>query len=352
MKDLLSSFMQAGVLISLSKTVILIGYGTFIRGAKLADLDTSKPAFYVSDFFLQNPQPWLQYANWIEIEVEALQKELSENETLNELKWCNPHQQLFEQAFLILQQKFSFSKLLKAVPYTFVYSSETMTVDRLKCCLAHALKNLKNGLGHMYGYWNQEGGVLGITPEILFKYQDSITVQTAALAGTCPKDTCLNHFIQDPKEREEHQLVVKGIQNDLEKFGQVRVGELQVLSLPTLNHLITPIELKLSKTIYFEELVEALHPTPALGVFPKKEGRAWLDDYQCLLNRGWYGAPVGCIYPQREISQCVVAIRNVQWDQKGMRIGAGCGVVKDSQFEKEWNEINLKMQSIRELLSL
>jgi isochorismate synthase EntC len=35
-----------------------------------------------------------------------------------------------------------------------------------------------------------------------------------------------------------------------------------------------------------------------------------------------------------------------------MMIGAGCGVVAESQMRNEWNEINLKMQSIKEMLGI
>jgi menaquinone-specific isochorismate synthase len=35
-----------------------------------------------------------------------------------------------------------------------------------------------------------------------------------------------------------------------------------------------------------------------------------------------------------------------------MRIGAGCGVVKDSVLDKEWEEIQLKIKAIRTFLSL
>ncbi|HEY4831978.1 MAG TPA: chorismate-binding protein, partial [Waddliaceae bacterium] len=99
----------------------------------------------------------------------------------------------------------------------------------------------------------------------------------------------------------------------------------------------------------FIEVVEMLHPTPALGAFPRILGKTWLMDYQTKMNRGRYGAPVGYYYPSKEEGECFVAIRNVQWVGPEAQIGAGCGIVAQSVFEQEWDEIQLKIQSIKSM---
>jgi isochorismate synthase EntC len=42
----------------------------------------------------------------------------------------------------------------------------------------------------------------------------------------------------------------------------------------------------------------------------------------------------------------------VQWGKDQMQIAAGCGVVADSVCDKEWNEINLKLKAVKEMLAL
>jgi menaquinone-specific isochorismate synthase len=120
------------------------------------------------------------------------------------------------------------------------------------------------------------------------------------------------------------------------------------LRLKTLTHLRTPIQLELTQTADTAALVKALHPTPALGAFPKEEGVEWLKAFDSRTPRKHYGAPLGCCYGN-SIS-IVVAIRNVQWTPNGLAIGAGCGVIAESKQEREWNEIQLKTEAIFETL--
>jgi anthranilate synthase component 1 len=48
----------------------------------------------------------------------------------------------------------------------------------------------------------------------------------------------------------------------------------------------------------------------------------------------------------------VVMIRGLFWDDTHARIYAGCGVVEQSVFEKEWEEVKLKMKSIEKNFGL
>ena len=229
-----------------------------------------------------------------------------------------------------------------------------MTKERLQSCLQRGVASLEKNAGYLYGHWNADYGVLGITPELLFSHSQHTPqkVQTMALAGTCHASHCQELFIKNEKERHEHQLVVQGICQSLQKLGSVQVGTIQLFQLPRLTHLMTPIKVQLSHSFHFDQLVDSLHPTPALGAFPLKEGKKWLEDYQTHTPRHFFGAPIGFSYPQMGLSHCLVGIRNVQWDASGMSIGAGCGVVKQSTFEKEWQEIQFKIRAIRDQLYL
>lgn len=115
-----------------------------------------------------------------------------------------------------------------------------------------------------------------------------------------------------------------------------------------MKHLMTPITL--FGAVGFQQLTEALHPTPALGAYPKGAGKSWLMHYQTILPRGRFGAPVG--YWLEDRGGAHVAIRNLQWSENRMRIGAGCGVVLESEEDKEWNELNLKIESIKRILKV
>ncbi len=347
-----SSLIESGALMSLDRDFLLIGYGPYQRLQNRRHLDPRYPAFYFPDFFLHDSYPWFQYANWCEVKIKEVEQELKGPFDSSALEWSTPHQNLFQQAFVQLQQDFAVGKLQKAVPYAFTYSPAKMTPSRWQNSLKKALNYIRNYSGYLYGFWHHHEGLLGVTPEILFQCHQPYRLQTVALAGTCSQQSCQAAFKCDAKQLHEHQVVIEDIKSSLQKFGTVHIGELQILSLPVLSHLMTPIEVELSISADFEEIVQALHPTPAIGAFPSEKGALWLREYQKQLDRGRYGAPAGFIYPQQEKIQCLVAIRHVQWDERGMRIGAGCGVVKESQYKQEWKEINLKMDAIRDLLSL
>lgn len=353
MRFSLSDFLESGAIISLSQDKILVGWGEFQR-LKKDKIDPAKPAFYFNDFFLTAPDPWLQYNHWMEIEKGELANSLKSAISFDPCLWKIQQPEKFKIAFEELQQLLQSGVLQKGVPYLFIHSSEKMDSLRLQFSLANGLDALEGKKGYLYGHWDSSHGVLGITPELLFSSTRSepSKVSTMALAGTCSSTDCKTTFFKDPKQRFEHQIVVQGIKQALECLGNVKISEIQLLELPRLIHLMTPIEVDLTHSFDFETIVSTLHPTPALGAFPKVEGKRWLQNFHKHSSRQYYGAPIGFLFPQRWDAHCFAAIRNVQWGASGMRIGAGCGVVKQSCLENEWEEIQLKVKSIREQFRL
>jgi menaquinone-specific isochorismate synthase len=107
---------------------------------------------------------------------------------------------------------------------------------------------------------------------------------------------------------------------------------------------------KLQQAVTTDQVTQLIHPTPALGAYPRVEGMKWLREFDREMPRERFGAPVG--YTRKGESTCYVAIRNVQWKDFQLKLGAGCGIVPASQFESEWNEILLKLKSIKNILAL
>src|SRR5699024_11386837 len=86
--------------------------------------------------------------------------------------------------------------------------------------------------------------------------------------------------------------------------------------------------------------IARLHPTPALGGTPTEEALRFIRDY-ALLDRGWYGAPIGWL-DSNDHGEFAVAIRSglIQGDEASLF--AGCGVLKDSDVESEYEATNIK----------
>lgn len=351
----LQQFLENGVIMSLTPDRFLLAWGDCSHHS-FEEIETDRPSFYFDDFFLTKEKPWTHYSHWKEMSLDGLSGEL---EGINDLpptpaNWFLHQPENFQKGFRDLSKDIQEGKLKKAVPYLFAHSFEQMSQSRLSCSLRRASQILKTKKGYFYGQWDDQGGILGISPEILFSHsqEQPQTIHTMAVAGTCHPAEDHEAFFNNEKERHEHQLVVRGIQQSLEDLGPLKIGEMQLLKLPTLTHLMTPIELTFSDQFQFEPLVKRLHPTPALGAFPILEGKQWLESYNQHSPRHLYGAPIGFHHPVAGHSRCFVAIRNVQWDPSGMRIGAGCGVVKQSTFDKEWKEIQIKIRAIRDQLHL
>lgn len=348
-----SDWMASGTVMSCSQGRLLIGWGKrkwhqsqpSIRG---------QTAFYFPDFFLSDKTPWFEHEHTQEITLEDLLQYLSQDafEGSRILHWNNPYQNLFNATFAELQLKFAANEIDKAVPFVFESSSTQMNSDKLIYSIKSCLMYAQNYPAFVYGFWDEKQGILGVTPELLFRFEKGNTLETIAVAGTSGLRDNMEELLNDPKEGHEHELVVQGIRESLMQFGQVAIGERNLLRLPKVTHLATPISVHLEEAPDFEKTVRALHPTPALGASPRKQGMLWLADYQRKIDRRRFGAPAGYVNSKTNEACCYVAIRNAQWDTDAICIGAGCGVVPASQQDLEWAEINLKLQAIKEILTL
>ncbi len=265
---------------------------------------------------------------------------------------CTPHiwsvqgESCFAKKFDELMEIFKSGLLKKAVPYLFYVSQNPIS---FKNSLQNLLQHSLNQPSFIYGFWNECEGILGSTPERFFRLESNGSFRTAAVAGTVSTDQ-EKVLLRDKKLKNEHDLVIQGIQETLSSFGRVSIGQTELLSLSHLSHLHTPIEAKIDKSVNLENLIKALHPTPALGAFPKDRGFKWLRNLNQLLPRGRYGAPAGI--KERDFFTSYVAIRNVQWNAQGSKIGVGCGVLNTSDFKKEREELSLKYKAICSMLNL
>ena len=187
----------------------------------------------------------------------------------------------------------------------------------------------------------------GATPELLAGVNKR-QVTTMALAGSIGRgdtpgaDKALaQQLLDSEKDRYEHQLVIDGILTRLEALAErVEVGQTDIMTLSNIQHIHTPIQARLNEDMGIVPVVEALHPTPALGGDPQELAMQLIGEYEPV-PRGWYAAPVGWI--DRDLNgQFSVAIRSAVAQDKRVWLYAGAGIVADSQPQSEWDETALK----------
>ncbi|WP_144921324.1 isochorismate synthase [Halorubrum salsamenti] len=191
----------------------------------------------------------------------------------------------------------------------------------------------------------------GATPERLVALRGR-TVETDALAGTTGRgetpaedEWLAQELLDDAKNVHEHELVAHTVREQLDPFAaSVSAGERRVRRLATVQHLHTPITAELNADRHVLDLVEALHPTPAVGGLPPDRALETIHDTEPF-DRGWYAAPVGWIDAAGN-GAFAVAIRSAVTTPRRATLFAGVGLVADSDPDREWDEVQLKYRPI------
>lgn len=200
----------------------------------------------------------------------------------------------------------------------------------------------------------KEDVFFGATPELLFRRENE-TIFVPAIAGTrslsiATEAEAAADLMESAKEREEHSLVVEGIISSLRSLGlRPKAPKApDILKVPGHIHLFTPISAEDTGLIPSEQLMAALHPTPAVGGWPKVPAQDFLFTHE-RWDRGLFASPILFQFPEKEI--CLVAIRSGLLRADGLHLFAGAGFVRESQAETEWAETDRKMDVLQSLLT-
>jgi menaquinone-specific isochorismate synthase len=326
---------------------VLVGWGPF---EQLPFRRPERPAFYVTDFFLDDPHPWRHPAEWEELSFEELASRFEPGDA-PDVEWEPLSIEDFAPLFDSARESMARGDFQKIVPVLFENGRVARRGNWWHALVAQ-LSALPAGL-RAYGYSYAQHGLIGATPEMLFQAEKH-GYRTMALAGTRPVLRA-EELLGDPKERREHRLVVDDIVRRLSPFGNIEVGPLGVLRLPGIAHLMTPIffaESGGSEAMSFGEMVRRLHPTAALGVSPRAPaGERWLREADRGVKRRTFGAPFGVEREDRS-ALALVAIRNVQWNGDRVRVGSGAGLLPESNLEREFEELRQKRDQVKALFGI
>lgn len=217
----------------------------------------------------------------------------------------------------------------------------------------NVLERLRRTYPNCYRFLVQpsdDAAFVGAPPERLVKLTDG-TVQTEALAGSVGRggtpeaDAQLAQSLtESPKIDHEQRLVVDTICEQLSAFGTVHEHDRRVRKLATIQHLQTPIEADLDGDEHVLSIVEALHPTPAVGGVPADVALATITDTETF-DRGWYASPIGWFDAAGDGEFCVGIRAGVLGGTDATLFG-GNGIVGDSDPAEEWEEVQLKFRPI------
>ena len=208
----------------------------------------------------------------------------------------------------------------------------------------------------VFAFTRGERTFLGASPERLVASSGRV-FHTIALAGTTARDpdpVADEHLalslLASEKDREEHAVVVDMLRETLAPVAATLDIERtpHVVRLPTVQHLASDVSGVLHDDRSVLDLVDRLHPTPAVGGWPRAVALELLEEQEHL-DRGWYAGPVGWLDSHGD-GEFVVAIRSgvVQGTQASLFVG--CGIVGDSEPDREWAESDMKLESLASAL--
>lgn len=224
-----------------------------------------------------------------------------------------------------------------------------------------ALANIEHRYASSYRFLIEPAvgsAFFGATPELLAEVNGR-ALKTAALAASIKRgatpaedDQLAATLWSNPKERYEHGLVVEGLRDLLEPHAnELIIPEVPgFLKLSNIQHLYTPIYGELNDDYGVLPIVEKLHPTPALGGYPRSIAMDTIAASE-LIPRGWYASPVGWL-DMHGNGTFAVAIRSAVSGGNHARLYAGAGIVADSDPDREWDETRLKFRPMLEALGV
>jgi isochorismate synthase len=210
----------------------------------------------------------------------------------------------------------------------------------------------------------RESIFLGATPERLLRMKGDI-VETTVLAGSARRGATPeedqrigSELLANAKDRQEHAVVAMMLRMSLAGYcrGLDAPEAPTLLRLPNVQHLYTPVRGHLDGAHSILELVARLHPTPAVGGFPRQMALRVIRQREGL-DRGWYAGPVGWLDRHGQ-GEFAVAIRSallrtrqtptVADEPEGTEalLFAGCGIMGDSDPAREYAESRIKMQAM------
>lgn len=195
------------------------------------------------------------------------------------------------------------------------------------------------------------GTWLGATPELLVSVEDKTIFKTVALAGTkiFEDGVDLKQVAWTQKEIEEQALVSRYIINI---FKKIRLREFEehgpkTIEAGNLLHLKTEFSVDMKATSFPQlgsVMLNLLHPTSAVCGMPLEPSLAFLNQHEGY-DREFYSGYIGPVNINSS-SYLFVNLRCMQLLEKQAIVYAGAGVTIDSVPESEWNETEMKLNTL------
>lgn len=191
------------------------------------------------------------------------------------------------------------------------------------------------------------GRWMGASPES-FLEKEGDYLKTVALAAT--RGSNMHSEDWDMKELEEQSLVSVYVDEVLKRYGVTDFNKTGPVPLRAgdMIHLRTSYQFAESalKT-GTGSFLKALHPTPAVGGYPKEKALTLIKQAE-LLDRGLYSGFLGPVF--NNAFRFFVNIRCMKLEENKAILYLGGGLTRDSKEQLEWEETRLKAGTLLSVL--
>ena len=192
----------------------------------------------------------------------------------------------------------------------------------------------------------QSGLWLTATPEILLSGHGNDWM-TIALAGTMPY---ADEVSWSEKNIQEQRYVAVYMMRQLQQFSaDVSEQGPYTARAGHLAHLRSDFRFTMRDGTEVGRLLQALHPTPAVCGLPKEEAFRFIlaNEHH---DRSYYSGLMGPLAVDGQ-THLFVTLRCMQLFSNAYRLYAGGGLLTDSTEEQEWVETDIKLDTMRNLLT-
>ena len=199
------------------------------------------------------------------------------------------------------------------------------------------------------------GTWIGATPETLIRIDKNRQFETAALAATQAKkdDLSREETTWSQKDIEEQAMVSRYIINC---FKKIRLREFEEVGPRThvsgnLVHLKTDYKVDMDQ-VGFPQLgtvmLDLLHPTSAVCGMPKESSMKFIEENEGF-DREFFSGYLGPVNILDE-TNIFVNLRCMKLEKDVGRLYAGAGIISNSIPEKEWDETEIKLDTLINVL--
>jgi para-aminobenzoate synthetase component 1 len=201
-----------------------------------------------------------------------------------------------------------------------------------------------------FSFWFSDGerdrALIGNSPERFLHRSPDGWVETCPIKGTRRRipgedsEIMVADLLASEKDRAEHVMIVDLERNDLGRVcrtGSVRVTSLcQVLTLPTVHHLVSTIGGQLRPDVGLSTLLRATFPGGSVTGAPKIRAMEIIDELEPVC-RGPYTGATGWLGAAGDLD-LALAIRTADYANGRLTLWVGGGIVADSVPEEELAE--------------